>query len=353
MEFKDYYKNLGVDRSATQETIKSTYRKLARKFHPDLNPGNKRAEERFKEINEAYDVLGEEEKRKKYDQLGANWEQILRDQQYGNVYTDFGGFGGREGRKTGGFSDFFDAFFGGNPLGSEGFGGETLKPQAGEDTEYGFPLTLEEIVKGEKKALKISLGEICSRCKGAGKISTTTSSQNRRRVTMHICPNCRGTGQTERSQTIEVKIPKGLKEGFKIRLAGLGGGVQGGKPGDLYLRVRIVPHRIFRAEGHNLYAELPVWDDEAALGTEMTVPTLVGNVVLHIPPGTQNGHQLRLKGKGLSMAKGEGFGDLYWKVLVVGAPPHLSEKERELYLELRRHRVGKSHREDIRKRIKP
>jgi DnaJ-class molecular chaperone len=171
---------------------------------------------------------------------------------------------------------------------------------------------------------------------------------------MHICPNCRGTGQTERSQTIEVKIPKGLKGGSKIRLAGLGGGgVQGGKPGDLYLRVRIVPHPIFKTEGHNLFAELPIWDDEAALGTEMTVPTLVGNVVLHIPQGTQNGHQLRLKGKGLPLAKGEGFGDLYWRILVVGPPPHLSEKERELYLELRNLRIAKNNREDIRKKIKP
>ncbi len=356
MEFKDYYKSLGVDRSASLETIRSAYRKLARKYHPDLNPGNKKAEERFKEINEAYEVLKDKDKRKKYDQLGANWEQILRDQEFRDVYSDFGGMGGFGERKGGGsdvFSDFFEAFFGGKSYWTEGFGQGRPQFRKGKDSESEISLALEEMIEGGKKSFRISTSEICSTCRGTGQVSTSSSSQSSRRLNISICPTCGGRGEKARAQTIEVKIPKGLKEGSKIRLEGLGGrGREGGKSGDLFLRVRFVPHPIFKAETYDLSAELPIWDDEAALGGDLSVPTLTGTVVLHVPPGTQTGQRFRLKGKGLPKTKGEGYGDLYWKVTVIGSPPKLTDKEKDLYKELRRMRINQGDRESIRKKFR-
>lgn len=352
MDFKDYYKVLGVERNASADAIKTAYRKLARKYHPDLNPGDKKAEERFKGINEAYDVLGDPAKRKKYDELGANWEQIIRDresarQHAGPGFGDFGGAaaGGEE------FSDFFREFFGGGPFGRGGFGPEPGRPQAGEDTEHEFPLTLEELVAGGRRSVRLSGGELCGTCGGSGRVSSTASAHGRRRTVLTVCPTCHGEGQVARSQTIEVTIPKGLKDGSRIRLAGLGGrGVQGGKPGDLYLRVRLLPHRLFRADGYDLSAQLPVWDDEAALGAEIAVPTLSGTVVVRVPPQTQTGRRLRLKGKGLPKSAGEGAGDLYWDVVIMG-PDDLAPKERDLYEALRRLRAERGGRDAIRRAL--
>jgi hypothetical protein len=184
-------------------------------------------------------------------------------------------------------------------------------------------------------------------------VSSTASTHGRRRTVLTVCPTCRGEGQVARSQTIEVTIPKGLKDGSRIRLAGLGGrGVQGGKPGDLYLRVRLLPHRLFRADGYDLSAQLPVWDDEAALGAEIAVPTLSGTVVVRVPPQTQTGRRLRLKGKGLPKSAGEGAGDLYWDVVIMG-PDELAPKERDLYEALRRLRTERGGRDAIRRRSLP
>ncbi len=356
MKFKDYYKNLGLEKNASQGEIKNAYRKLARKYHPDLNPGNKKAEERFKEINEAYDVLQNKEKRKKYDQLGPNWEEILRNQGSGRDFSDFGGFSGfgpqTEGSK-GGFSDFFEAFFGASSPRAGGFGAEKPRPQKGQDTQYDIQLTLEGLIEGGKRSIRISVEESCSTCKGLGQTSHTTISQGRRQTSNRLCPNCQGSGQVNKMQTIEVKIPKGIKEGSKIRLFGLGNrGSHGAKKGDLYLKVHLTPHRIFKVEGHDLLADLPVWDDEAALGAEISVPTLTGNVRLQVPPGTQTGHSLRLKGKGLPKVKGTGAGDLYWNIQIMGPTKNMSTKERELYMELRRLRAERSGREDVRKHLK-
>lgn len=354
MDFKDYYKVLGVDRGASAEAIKAAYRKLARKYHPDMNPGDKKAEERFKAINEANEVLGDPDKRKKYDELGSNWEQILREQEFARQQgasrsRGFGGFGEAAGGED--FSDFFQAFFGGRPFERPGFGRERGAAQPGEDTQTEFPLTLEELVAGGRRNVRLSVGELCATCGGAGHVTTGASGPGRRRTVATVCPTCRGEGQVTRSQTIEVTIPKGLKDGSQIRLAGLGGrGVQGGKPGDLYLRVRLQPHRIFRAEGYDLSGQLPVWDDEAVLGAEIPVPTPTGSVVLRVPANSQSGRKLRLKGKGLPRPSGEGAGDLYWEIQVV-TPDDATPKEQDLYDALRRFRAERGERDSIRRHL--
>jgi DnaJ-class molecular chaperone len=355
MDFKDYYKVLGIDREASADTIKSAYRKLARKYHPDMNPGDKKAEERFKEINEANEVLGDPEKRKKYDELGSNWEQILREQEFARKQgasrsRGFEGFGEAAGGED--FSDFFRAYFGGHPFERAGFGREGGAAQPGEDTQTDFPLTLEELVAGGKRNVRLSVGELCTTCGGTGHVSSVASGTGRRRTIATVCPTCRGEGQVTRSQTIEVTIPKGLKDGSQIRLAGLGGrGVQGGRPGDLYLRARLQPHRIFRAEGYDLSGQLPVWDDEAVLGAEIAVPTPTGSVVLRVPANSQSGRKLRLKGKGLPKPSGEAAGDLYWEIQVV-TPDDAAPKERDLYDALRRLRVERGERDRIRRHLK-
>lgn len=351
MDFKDYYKVLGVDRGASADAIKSAFRKLARKYHPDMNPGDKKAEERFKEVNEAHEVLSDPEKRQKYDELGSNWEQILREQEFARQQgasraQGFGTFGGED------FSDFFRAFFGGRPFERAGFGREGVAAQAGEDTYTDFSLTLEEIVAGGKRSVRLSVGELCSTCGGQGHVSTATGGSGRRRTVATVCPTCRGEGQVTRSQTIEVTIPKGLKEGSQIRLAGLGGrGMPGGKPGDLYLRVRLQPHPIFQADGYDLSGSLPVWDDEAVLGADTPVPTPTGSVMLRVPPHSRNGRKLRLKGKGLPKPGGQSAGDLYWTIEVM-TPDETSSKERDLYDALRRARVERGGRDRIRDHLK-
>jgi DnaJ-class molecular chaperone len=353
MDFKDYYQVLGVDRGASADAIKAAFRKLARKYHPDVNPGDKKAEDRFKEINEAHEVLGDPGKRKKYDELGSNWEQILREQEYARQqgaggFQGFEGFGA-EGAEREGFSDFFRAFFGGRPFGAEGFARETA--QSGEDSETDFPLTIEDVVAGGKRSVRLSVGEVCTSCGGSGRVSRLAAGGGRRRTIATACPACHGHGQVARAQTIEVTIPKGLKDGSKIRLAGLGGrGVHGGRAGDLYLLIRLQPHPTFRAEGYDLFGQLPVWDDEAVLGADISVPTPSGSVRLRVPPNSQSGSKLRLKGKGLPKASGDGAGDLYWE-LQVKTPSDASADEREHYEALRRLRGARNGRDRIRKHL--
>lgn len=327
MEFKDYYNVLGVERDAADREIKAAYRKLARKYHPDINPGDKKAEERFKEINEAYEVLGDSEKRKKYDQLGSNWEEILRNREYARQYThpDFE-WPGAEAFDPG---DFFEAFFGGR--------GPSKRKSRGADIEGEIHLTLEELYNSVKKSIKLNVSEVCQYCKGSGTTSSSFASAS-------LCRHCSGTGRVSKSKNIEVKIPKGLKEGSKIRLAGMGEEGRGGR-GDLYLTVRLLPHKCFKPEGYDIYCDLPVWAYEAELGTEILVPTLNGKVKLTIPPETQSGSLLRLKGKGLPGSNTRENGDLYFRIKVM-IPKGLSGKEKELIGELRRLREGKE--EDIR-----
>ena len=350
MEFKNYYKTLGIPKTASDKEIKNAYRKLARKYHPDLNPGDKKAEEQFKVINEAYEVIGNPDKRKKYDDLGANWEQVQRNQEYARRYTQ----PGFEGRTTEDFDlgDFFETFFGGrqSPFGSPFGGAQTPRPASGEDIESEIELSIEDLVASEKKSIHISIPQICPQCKGEGLIPTTTAGGNRRRImTMRTCPTCRGGGRVLESHDLAVTIPKGMAEGSRFRLVGQGGRGSGGRRnGDLYLRVKVRPHRVFRLEGFDLHADLPLLDYEAALGAKISVPTISGSVQLSVPPETQSKQSLRLKGQGLPRRGSSGKGNLYFHVFVY-TPKDLSPSERKLYENLKRSRVSRNDAESIRK----
>jgi curved DNA-binding protein len=353
MEFKDYYKILGVSKGASEQEIKTAYRKLARKHHPDLNPGDKSAEDKFKVINEAYEVLGDPEKRKKYDELGANWEQILRDQEYAHQYTR-PGFEWRTAEEFN-LNDFFEAFFGerGGPFPGGFRAGAARGPIPGQDIESEIELTLEELAHGGKRQLRLSVPQPCPQCLGEGHITVSSSKTAQRRMvtTIQTCPTCHGQGETLDLRSLEVAIPKGLTEEARLRLAGQGGrGRSSGRNGDLYLLIKVRPHPIFRLEDYDLHAELPLLDYEAALGTKVRVPTLKGSVDLTIPPETQSDQLLRLKGKGLPKRAGEGTGDLYFHT-IIHVPKRLSQRERELFAELQKLRSAHNNGATIRKRF--
>jgi curved DNA-binding protein len=309
MEYKDYYKVLGVDKKASEKEIKKAYRKLARKCHPDVNPGDDSAEDRFKEINEAHEVLSDPDKRKKYDQLGASWRQYQHTggqpggfdwSQWttqpggGRVHVEYADlsdlFGG-----GGGFSDFFSAIFGG-----AGRGGSTSwrtqgQPYAtpGQDYEQEVEITLEEAFSGTTRVME------------------------------------------KDGRRLEIKIPAGVQTGSRVRMRGEGGGSQGGGgKGDLYLRVKVLPHGTMERRGEDLYCDVPVDLYTAVLGGEVRVPTLKGGAMLKIPPETQGGKTFRLKGQGMPHLKdAQKHGDLYAKVSVQ-VPEKLSDKEKQLFREL-------------------
>src|SRR5438067_7530244 len=286
VQFRDYYETLGVSKTATEDEIRSAFRRLARKYHPDVAKDKKAAEEKFKQINEAYEVLSDPEKRKKYDQLGANWNQPGGFQpppqwggQPGGRSYQWGGDGGGVEIEFGGtgFSDFFEAFFGGGRgrSGYGGFGGRQATAERGSDVEADIMVTLEGALHG----------------------STRTVSLRRA-----------GSNKTE---SYQVKVPRGVHEGQRIRLAGQGGaGARGGKSGDLFLRVRLARHPDFRVEGSDLVHEVKLAPWQAVLGTELKVPTLERSVRLKVPPGTQGGQRRRLRGQGLPGISGQ-RGDLY------------------------------------------
>lgn len=337
MEFKDYYKTLGVSKTATAQEIKAAYRSLARKHHPDFHPGDKKAEDRFKEINEAYEILSDPDKRKKYDELGANWEQILRDREFAKQYAR-PGFEewGAEGFDLG---DFFETFFGHRGMGDwSGFPGRRPSgARRGTDLEQEVSISLEEAFQGSERRLALAFEDVCSACQGTGmEVGRTQRREGRRIITeATACLACRGTGRVRDQKTLQVKIPRGAIEGARVRLAGMGGkGSGGGPPGDLFLKIRLLPHKQFSVKGSDLVCELPVLDYEAALGAEIQVPTLGGSVWLKIPPDTQSGTQLRLKGKGLPHFQGDGAGDLYFTVKVM-IPTDLSEGEKAILEQLR------------------
>jgi|SRR5579872_804838 len=332
MNYKDYYQILGVPKNAPEKDIKSAYRRLARKWHPDVNPTSRaQAEEKFKEIQEAYEVLGDAEKRRKYDALGADWQKAAAQaeaqrryrQQAGATFEGFD-FGGGSG-----FSDFFEEFFGrmGGGPGRRRTGGFTFA-QKGQDLETSLELTLQEAYEGGKKHLSLQVEDVCQKCGGTG--------TDRGR----LCTNCHGTGRTIAVRKFEVTIPRGVKDGQRIRLAGQGGaGSGGGSNGDLYLIVHILPDGRFERKGDDLYVELPVSIYDLVLGGEVRVPTMTGEVAMTIPAGTQNGARLRLHGKGMPKRDGQ-FGDEF--VRVVGKlPTNLSKREIELFKELALLRNGK------------
>ena len=356
MEFRDYYKVLGVERTASADEIRGAYRKLARKYHPDVNPNNKEAEARFKEINEAYQVLSDAEKRKKYDALGADWErgasedEILR--RYAQSQAAGGGFA-----PGGDFSDFFSSFFDrggamrGGPRGFAGFEEFSEAPARAPDLEAEVEITLEEAMQGAKRRLDLAARDECPACNGTGMLTREERRGNARVIrSAEPCRNCAGQGVVLSRRSLEVAIPAGATDGMRMRLKGQGG--RAPRPednGDLYLTVRLKPHPAFTVSGRNLRCPLPVWDYEAALGAEVTAPALEGRVSLKIPPNSQSGRLMRLKGRGLPGRGGEPAGDLLFELKVL-APTDLNEEERMLmhrFAERRRARAIPDPRADL------
>ncbi|MDR2054426.1 MAG: DnaJ domain-containing protein [Desulfovibrio sp.] len=304
VEYKDYYKLLGVDRGSSAEDLAKAFKRLARQYHPDLHPGDKKSEEKFKEINEAYEVLKDPEKRRLYDKLGANWQhgqQFQGEPGFENVHFTFNGksFDG-----SGGFSDFFETLFGGAAQGGDSgrgarfgpdpFGGFSARARRGRDVEAEMALCLEDVQRGGKRTFTLRME------KGP--------------------------------RTLEVNVPPGIREGAKLRLAGQGEpGTDGGTPGDLFLRVRYLPHPNFRTDGDDLLCDLRLTPWEAVLGAKISVPTLEGNVELTIPPGSSSGRKFRLRSRGLG--SGAKRGDLLVRVMVI-VPPALTDEERELWRKL-------------------
>ena len=332
--YKDYYEILQVPRTATADEIKKSYRKLARKYHPDLNPGDTDSSVNFRDVQEAYEVLSDEDKRRRYDRLGADWkggDQFRPPPDWQGESVDFGGsgdfgdFGSANGTHGfGGFSDFFETLFRGQrgSRGGGGFrGGEAFRMR-GRDLEAEALITLEEAHHGTRRSLSLEIEEPCPDCGGAG----TKDGQP--------CRACRGRGTRPGRKTLDVKIPAGVRDGAVLRLAGQGEpGSGGGPPGDVLIHVRIEPHSRFKIEGvDNLVVELPVAPWEAVLGASVPVDTLDGRVELTIPAGSQTGRRLRLRGQGMRRRDG-GRGDLYVRLKVV-VPTNPSPEERRLFQEL-------------------
>ncbi|HEV8306361.1 MAG TPA: DnaJ C-terminal domain-containing protein [Methylomirabilota bacterium] len=345
--YKDYYKILGVDRTADEKAIKKAYRRLARKHHPDMNPGNKAAGERFKEANEAYEVLSDPAKRRRYDTLGGDWQRYA--EGFPGAGGAPGGFGNYQVHVERGdlhdFSEFFRTFFG--DLGARGAGrarpgggagtidfedilgggrpfGRGSPSRRGQDLETPIEVSLDEAAQGTRRTVELELPERCATCGGAGQHAGSP------------CPTCGGAGEVTRPRRVEVKIPAGVRDGSRVRAAGEGGAGAGGGPrGDLYLQVRVMPHPLFERRGDDLHLELPLAVWEAALGAEVEVPTLRGRVTMKIPPETSSGKTFRLPGYGIPHLRGGGQGDELVRVKIV-LPQTLTPRERELFEELRR-----------------
>jgi len=320
MAGKDYYQTLGVSRNASEKEIKQAYRRLARTHHPDLNPGEKSAEARFKEINAAYEVLSSPEKRKKYDRFGDQWEhaeQFARAGDRGGVRWDFG-----QGGTTfeyGDVGDIFSSLFRDAGVGSRVRRG----PQRGRDVESPTEVSLEEAYHGSTRVVQLQAEEPCSACGGTGRVGN------------RVCTMCNGAGVKVAPRRLEVKIPAGVKDGSRIRIAGEGvPGRAGGSNGDLYLVVKILPHTFFERKGDDLYTEVSVPLATAILGGEIILPTLNGNLSLKIPPETQNGKVFRLAGKGMPLLGNANHGSLFARVKVV-LPTNLTDDERKLFERLR------------------
>ena len=323
MANKDYYQILGVNRNASEKEIKQAYRRLARKHHPDLNPGDKSAEARFKEMNAAYEVLSNPEKRKKYDQFGDQWEyaeQFAKAGGQGGVRWDVGKGGTTfEYGDVSGLGDIFSSLFGGAGMGSRMKRG----PQRGQDVESPVDISLEEAYRGSRRVIQLQTTEPCTACGGTGRVGN------------RVCTMCGGAGGKVIPRRLEVKIPPGVKDGSRIRMAGEGAsGRAGGNKGDLYLVVRVLPHKLFERKGDDLYSEVSVPLATAILGGEVRLPTLDGNISLKVPPETQNGKLFRLAGKGMPQLGNANRGSMFAKVSVV-LPTSLTEEERRLFERLR------------------
>jgi len=348
MSKQDYYELLGVSRDASDRDIKKAYRRLAMKYHPDRNPDDEAAELKFKEISEAYEVLSDAQKKAAYDQYG---------------HAGLGGQGGMGGGFEGGFSDIFGDVFGdmfGGGGGGRGRGRSSVR--RGADLRYNLDLSLEEAVRGCEKTLKVptyvscetcdgsgakkgTTAKTCGTCGGAGQVrmqqgffavqQTCPTCHGEGKVISDPCNVCHGQGRTQKTKTLEVKIPSGVDTGDRIRLSGEGeAGAHGGPSGDLYVQVNVKDHPIFERDGANLYCEVPISFVDAALGGELNVPTLDGQVKLKIPAETQTGKMFRLRGKGVKPVRGGALGDLMVRA-VVETPVSLTSRQKELLEEFR------------------
>jgi len=356
---RDYYEVLGVKKDASDADIKSAFRRRAKECHPDLHPNDKTAENRFKELNEAYEVLSDANRRSRYDQFGHEGPNMGGGP--GGGFDFGGGFGG--------FDSIFETFFGGNPAGRRQNG-----PERGADLQYDLTITFEEAAFGAKKEFRFqreencdvcggtgakpgTQPEKCATCRGMGSVRVTTNSLFGQVVTQQPCAACGGTGQVikERcakcagsgrmraARTATVRVPAGIDNGQIIPLAGQGEpGKRGGPMGDLYVRVSVKPHKLFKREGYNLYCELPLSLTQAALGGEIEVPTLEGPLKHMVPEGTQTDTEFRFRGKGIQMLRGSGKGDLYVKVRV-DVPRKLSDHQKGLLRQFEDSLTGKEY----------
>ena len=386
----DYYETLGVGRKSSTDDIRKAYRKLARKYHPDLNPGDKSAEERFKNVQEAYDVLSDPKKRQMYDQYG-----FYSESGFGggagpgsrgsgpSPNMDFGGFdfsdyfsgaeaggtgGGRRTESAGGFRDIFSQFFGGRAAAQQ------AKPEKGADLEYVMDIDFWQAIRGTQTRLNITRYEICDTCHGSGAIpgsgeTTCPECKGNGNVSQmagamrfnltcprcggtgklaNVCPTCGGDGRVTRTESVEVRIPPGARNGSRLRVPGKGNaGTLGGPPGDLYITTRVEDHPFFHREGDNIEIKVPLAVWEAALGSKIEVPTIDGRAQLKIPQGTQNGQRFRLREKGVLNSRTGQRGDEIVEV-AVEAPDPRDERTRELLREM-----SKLHPEDPRSGIWP
>lgn len=344
---RDYYEVLGVEKGASDAEIKKAYRKLAKQYHPDMNPGDQTAEAKFKEANEAYEVLSDSQKRAQYD-------------QFGHAATDPGGFGGGGfgDFDFGGFGDIFETFFGG------GGGGRNTRtrngPRKGADLKLAMEISFEQAAFGVEKEVTVNRMEVCGKCEGSGSkpghqpatcqhcngtgqiqykqrtpfgqfvnIKTCDVCHGEGKLITEPCDTCIGKGRIRKPVKLKVNIPSGIDDGQTISLRGEGEpGVKGGPAGDLYISIRVKPHAIFQRQGNDVVCEIPITFAQAALGAELEVPTLDGKVRYNVPEGTQTGSVFRLKGKGIPFLRGGGRGDEYVKVNVE-VPKKLSEKQKE------------------------
>ena len=353
---RDYYEVLGVQKGAADDEIKKAYRKLAKQYHPDLNPGDKAAETKFKEVNEAYEVLSDKDKRARYDQFG-----------FAGVDPNFGGGAGGGNPYAGGaggfdFSDIFDSFFG-------GFGGSARRanpnaPRRGTDVEANVVVSFEEAAKGCKKKVTYHQIESCPDCGGSGaqkgtspkscpncggsgqvrinqrtpfgvvqSVGTCDRCGGRGKIIETPCRTCDGKGRLRRQKTIEITIPAGIDDDQLLNVGGTGNaGANGGPSGDLHVYVSVRPHAIFKRRGNDVWCEMPITFTQAALGADVTVPTLDGKVQYHVHEGTQPGDVFKLKGKGIQSLNGRGRGDQYVQV-TVEVPKNLTKRQKELLAE--------------------
>ena len=361
---KDYYKILGIEKNASADEIKKAYRKQAMKYHPDQNKDNKEAEEKFKEVNAAYDVLKDEQKRAAYDRFGESAFDGSMGGGGGNPFG--GGFAG--GFQGGNFSDIFEDMFGdfmgGGPSGRRSGGA-----MRGADMQYAMEISLEDAYKGKEETITVPINDTCDKCEGTGaekgkkpEQCPTCKGSGRIRAQQGFftierscstcggvgeiikdpCKKCHGSGRVRREKTLKVNIPKGIDSGRRIRLSGEGeAGTRGGPAGDLYILISVKPHKFFRRDGANLYCRVPIAMTTAALGGDIEVPTIEGKrTKMKIPGGTQTGQQFRLKGKGMPVIQSTATGDMYIEIFVE-TPVNLNAKQKEVFKKLDEDLSGK------------